>query len=58
MRCLCVSIGDPCAAAEVVLNIEDEIGSKLSDADAETLTNMTLGQAVDFLLARATDSGS
>ncbi len=58
MAFLCLSIVDPLGAVEVVQNIEDEIGSKLSDADAETLTNMTLGQAVDFLLARATDSGS
>ena len=43
---------DPLGAVEIVWSIEDEIGSKLFDADRDRLTDMTLGEAVDFLLAR------
>ena len=50
VRLLCF-VCDPLGAVETIWIIEDEIGSKLSDADRDGLTDMTLGEAVDFLLA-------
>lgn len=40
------------------MEIEEKIGTQLTDAECETLTNMTLGAAVDCLLAKKTSTAA
>ena len=47
------SYADALDIRNLLMTIEDEISAKLTDADCESLETMTLGEAVDFFLAKA-----
>ena len=49
---------DGLATIAFQMTIEDRIGCKLSDQECEELTAVTLGKAVDYLLAKAQGPGS
>ena len=53
VRLVCWAHDDALDDVLFLLELEDELGCQITEAECETLWGMTLGEAVDFLLDKA-----